>query len=135
MSSRKPPRRRADAARSSLPPRSPLCLSDGLATPIAPRRDEAVLEGPGHRARPAVETELREDALDVLRCRLRRDEQLLRDRLVRCALCEQRKDFCLTRGEWRIPRGRGLDHAPGAREQLIRGERLLHEVVGPEQKA
>src|SRR3954462_8604636 len=125
MFSRTPQRRRADATRSSSRLRSTLCLSRRLGTAVASRRDEAVLEGPGHRARAAVETELREDALDVLRCSLRRNEQFLRDRLVRRPLCEQRKYLCFTRGEWRIPRGRRLDHAPGAGEQLIRGEGLL----------
>src|SRR4051812_21560496 len=102
MFSRTPQRRRADVARSSSRLRSTLCLSDRLGAAAVPRRNEAVLEGPGHRARAAMQTELRKDALDVLRCRLRRDEQLLRDRLVGRALCEQRKYFCFTRGERRI---------------------------------
>src|SRR3954452_14642454 len=76
--SRTPPHRPAEAAHSRALPRryrapmgSPLPLSVSALAAVAvissAWRHEAVLERPGHGASPAVQTELREDALDVLR--------------------------------------------------------------------
>src|SRR5690348_10217113 len=85
--------------------------------------------------RAAVDPQLREDALDVRRDRLRTDDEPLSDAFLAEALREKLQDVVLAFGQvdisTTVPR---FDRPPHLRDQLVTVERLRDVVVRSEQQ-
>jgi hypothetical protein len=104
----------------------------------------AVAVGDGHGLGSAVNAELVADVVDVRGHRLRADDELRRDVLLRAASGEQREDLVLAGGQAgpaddALRPGRGApgavpQQAADAREELVGGERLGEVVVRADQE-